>query len=181
MRLFIGFLLPKEIKDEIYNIQKFIGGQEAKINWVSKKNLHFTLKFLGEIKENDKKEIIETLDKFSFEAFKVKLSDFKYFSYKNKISAFYVDLIPKERIINLQQKIDAELLNILKKDQKFIPHLTLGRVKKIKKEEELKEKIKKIKVEDKEFLIDKFSLISSKLTKDGPIYKILKDFKSTSL
>ena len=51
MRLYVGVELPKNIKDELFDIKKNFNGRLAKVNWIAKKNLHLTLKFLGEVKE----------------------------------------------------------------------------------------------------------------------------------
>ena len=53
MRLFIAIELPENIKGSLFNIQKEIGSEYAKIKWVSKNQIHVTLKFLGEV-DNDK-------------------------------------------------------------------------------------------------------------------------------
>jgi 2'-5' RNA ligase len=87
-----------------------------------------------------------------------------------------VEIFPKKKIIELQQKIDQELLDIFNFDQYFSPHLTLGRVKKIKKKEIFESTISEIKIKNKKFEINKFYLIESKVTKDGSKYVILNEF-----
>ena len=60
MRLFISIDLPREIKDYLFGIQKQV--RQAKITWVPKKNLHLTLKFLGEVKEDKVEEIKDAIN-----------------------------------------------------------------------------------------------------------------------
>ena len=57
MRLFVGIGLPKNIKDYLFELQRNIGSQYAKIKWVEKKNLHLTLKFLGEVHDDKFQEL----------------------------------------------------------------------------------------------------------------------------
>ena len=45
MRIFVAIDLSNEIKDYLFNLQKEIGNQYAKIRWMGKSQLHLTLKF----------------------------------------------------------------------------------------------------------------------------------------
>ena len=62
MRCFLAIDLPEEFKEELLIIEKeiqpFLSG-----NFIESKNMHLTLKFLGEIDENRLKEIIKKLKK----------------------------------------------------------------------------------------------------------------------
>nr|MBA4405160.1 RNA 2',3'-cyclic phosphodiesterase [Nanoarchaeum sp.] len=176
MRLFIAVELPKEIKDDLYRIQKSINPEFAKINWVSKKNLHLSLKFIGEYKDVD--IIRERLSNIKFDKFEVKLDLFGVFPDENNIRVMWVGLEPKNKIIELQKEVDQELIDLLNKDQKFSPHLTLGRVKSIKNKNEFLKSLKSVSVNNLTFEINSFYLMQSELTKDGPIYKKLEMFKA---
>ena len=181
MRLFVGVLLPDEVKNEIFEIQKKIGNKNAKINWVYKKNLHLTLKWLGEVEENKLNIIGNCLENVKFKIIKAKIGKLSNFEHLGKIRVLWIGFEPKDEIIDLQKKIDASLLEIFRGDQRFNPHLTLGRVKLIKKLKEFKEDYKNTEINKLEFTISEFCLISSRLTKDGPIYKTMKRFKSQNL
>ena len=137
-----------------------------------------TLKFLGEVREDKLSKINSLLSNVSFDPFEVSIGDIGTFSHNDLPSAVWIGLSPKENVINLQQKIDAELLPIFKFGQKFNPHLTLGRVKIVKKKEEFSKAIAGIKVQKKSFLVNEFCLIGVKLTKDGPKYEIISKFNT---
>jgi len=175
MRLFIAIDLPKEIKDELYNIQKNLNKGFAKIKWVSKKNLHLTLKFLGET-EVDIDEIDEKLQKIKFDKFNLELDKFGFFSNNDKVNVLWVGVKPKENLINLQQEVDSELFGLFKKDQRFTPHLTLGRVKFVKKEKEFFDCLENVSVKPLKFEVKGFGLFESKLTKDGSQYRLIKEY-----
>ncbi len=176
MRLFVAIELPKEVKEELFRIQSLIKPGVAKIKWVSKKNLHLTLKFIGETKVKSE-EIIKLLKKVEFKPIKCKLSKFGVFPSWDKIYVFWVDIEPKEEVIEMQQKVDSELLGLFNKDQKFVPHLTLGRVKLVKHKKEFVDILKAVSVKPIEFEINEFKLMESKLTKDGPIYSEVETFR----
>ncbi len=176
MRVFIAVDLPKEVKDELYGIQKLIFPSLAKIKWVPKKNLHLTLKFLGEVADVD--EIDKKLSEINFKPFEASLGKFGIFKNKKEIRVLWVDLEPHKNIIDLQQEIDSELLSLFGKYQKFSPHLTLGRIKSIKKEKEFLKSIEEIKVNPIKFKINEFQLVQSILSKDGSKFKVLKEYKA---
>lgn len=176
MRLFIGIFLPEEILDYLYEVQtKLKKSLPAKINWVAKSKIHLTMKFLGETPENNLSLIKERLNKIKYKSFKIKLEKLCVFPNENYIKVIWVGLSPKGKVIELQQKIDSELLDILSKDQEFNVHLTLARIKFIKDKEEFKKGLN-FDIVEKEFEINEFCLIKSILSKDGAKYEILERF-----
>ena len=179
MRLFIAIELPREVKDELFRVQKLIPSKFAKIKWVSKKNLHLTLKFIGET-EVSPAEIGEKLKGIKFKSIKTNLLEFGAFPTlsSSRINILWVNLKSMGELIDLQQEVDSELFGMFKRDQKFSPHLTLGRVKLIKKKDEFLKVLKEINVKPIEFEMNEFKLMQSKLTKDGPIYSTVESFKA---
>ena len=176
MRIFIGIELPKEIKEELFNVQKKFDRKNSKIKWVSKNKLHLTLKFIGEVEKDKIDLIVERLNIINFDSFEVELGEIKHFERNGKIGVIYVSLRSDKEVVKLQQKIDAELLELFPSPQKFSSHLTLGRVKLVKKNKEFEKELTIIEVGHTRFKINGFSLISSKLTKDGPKYNVIKTF-----
>jgi len=55
-------------------------------------------------------------------------------------------------------------------------HLTIARVKKVKDKKLFLDELKKIKVQNLKFNVDKFYLISSNLRPEGPKYSILGEY-----
>ena len=177
MRCFIAIKLPNEIKDYLFGLQKEIRSEYAKINFVHKKNLHLTLKFLGEI-NNKKIEVIkERLRKINFKHLKVSLNDIGFFPNEKSIRVVWISLKPINAVIELQQKIDSEILDLFNKDERFSNHLTLGRVKLIKNKEKFLERLRSLNIENKTFLINNFYLIKSDLKREGPEYIDLEVFE----
>ncbi len=175
MRTFIAIFLPKEILDYLYEVQNKLKKQlPAKINWVAKKNLHFTLKFIGQVDEKNIFSIKERLKRIKFNSFKVNLDKIGVFPNEEFIRVIWVGLKSKELVV-LQKLVDYELLDLFSKDQNFVTHLTLGRVKNIQDKEKFKKNLK-IEIEDKEFEINEFCLVKSELHKEGPTYEILERF-----
>jgi len=177
MRLFIGIFLPDEILDYLYEVQNKLKKQlQGKINWEAKKRLHCTLKFIGEVNEANLDLIKERLSKIKFKSFNVRLDKLGVFPNENFIRVIWIGLKPVGKIIELQQKIDSELLDLFPKDQRFSAHITLGRVKFIEDKEKFKKNLK-LEIAEKEFNVNEFCLVKSTLSKDGSKYEILDGFK----
>lgn len=175
MRVFISINLPNEIRGYLYEIQNMLRKLPAKIRWISKPQIHLTLKFFGSIDGNQLKEIKSKLQNINFKKFKIKLNRIGFFPSQGFIRIIWIDLKPAGKVIELQQKIDGELLDLFQKDQRFQAHLTLGRVKFVKDKAKFKQRLN-LKIKPIEFLIDKFELMKSDLTKDGPKYEVLETY-----
>ena len=167
MRLFIAADLENE--DYFRDIQKQINDKDAKINLT--KTYHLTLKFLGEVEENKVDVIKNLLNKVEFKAFKIKTTEIGVFSNKDHIRVVWVGLEPEEKIIELQKMVNDSLKENFKPEKDFKVHVTLARVKFVENKEAFVSSLNNIKIEKKEFLIDKIKLIKSTLTSDGPIYE----------
>ncbi|MEW6063488.1 MAG: RNA 2',3'-cyclic phosphodiesterase [Nanoarchaeota archaeon] len=176
MRCFIAVDLPEEVKAHLLNLQKELGNDLIKIRWVAKKNLHLTLKFLGEVSEENIKIVQDKLSKIKFNSFKVRLGKIGVFPSENYIRVIWVGIEPDKDMITLQEIIDSSLLDLFKSEQRFETHLTLGRIKFVKDKEKFLDLLKKIKIRDMEFKVDNFKLMKSILTRNGPTYNALKEY-----
>jgi len=165
MRCFIAIDLPENLKKEIIQIQKKIPAFKGKLT--EKENLHLTLKFIGEISEDSIKDIKEKLKQIKFKRFKAKLGEIGTFS-ESFIKIVWIEL---ENCDALQKEIDDSLKDLFKKEERFMSHLTIARVKSIESTKKVFiEKLKKVKVDPLEFEVGDFSLKKSILTEKGPIY-----------
>ena len=155
--------------------------KDDKIRWVESCNMHITLFFLGDTEE----EIVESIANELSDS----LMNFKSFSFLSKgLGVFKSIYNPKviwfglessKEIIELKKIIDKAIKPFgFKIDKReFKPHLTLGRVKFIKNRNNLKSLIEKYKeIEIQDFKIDEVVFYESKLTPQGPIYKVIREF-----
>jgi 2'-5' RNA ligase len=173
MRCFIALEVGEDVKQQclthIVRLKKM--GFHAK--WVEHENLHITLFFLGEISEEQMKRTAELLKNISFDHFPLLINRLGYFEKYSKPTTVWLGLKKSDPLQQLYSKMKTELEAICNQSfsKKFIPHLTLGRIKKTP--DDWKDKIKTITVK-KEMLRDiVLSLKSSTLTETGPIYKAL--------
>ncbi len=89
----------------------------------------------------------------------------------------WIDVKPEEDAIRLQKQIDSSLLDMFSSEQRFYAHLTLGRVKSIKDKVAFLKRLQSAEIRRIEFDVDEFSLVESKLRRDGPVYSIVERFK----
>jgi 2'-5' RNA ligase len=176
MRLFIAVTLPDDIKEYIKDIQKQIPSDNNKIKLIPAEQLHLTLKFLGEVSEEKVDKIKSSLSIVKVKHFKAALDGTGAFPSENYIRVVWVGLKPKNGFIELQQNIDKSLLELFRPDKRFHPHVTIARVRFVEDKKNFFEKVKKIKVEEKEFTVKSFKLVKSTLTGEGPVYEEIGSF-----
>jgi len=164
MRCFIAVDIPKEIKKEILKIQAFLPKFLGKLT--EPENLHLTLKFLGELTEEEIRKVKANLKKINLDKFNVEISHLGVFSEKS-IRIIWLNLF---NCSNLQKKIDYVLKDFFPQEKRFMGHLTIARIKSLKNKQDFLEKLKGIKIPKMIFSLEKFSLKNSILTKSGPVY-----------
>lgn len=170
MRVFISVKLPPKILWKIEEIQKALPeflGKKTELQ-----NLHLTLKFLGRVSFEEVEEIKLRLRDINLEKFEADIEEVGFFE-NFKRGIIWLKLTNCD---NLQKEIDKSLEGISEKEKRFMGHLTIARVKKIKDKKEFLNSLKKIKIPKIFFIVDKFYLIESKLKKEGPEYFILEKY-----
>lgn len=176
MRLFIAIDLPKEVKDYMYDLQKKLNSNFAKVKWVSKKHFHLTLQFLGEVDEDKIPQIVERLERIKSRPLKVKLSKIGFFPSEEDIRVVWLGIEPEAEIDKLANEVDGELLDMFSEEHRFKCHLTLGRVKAIKKQEEFLKKLNSVEIEPKEFEFSWLKLYKSVKVGSTHEYEYVKEF-----
>ena len=170
IRCFIALDLPREAIREIKEIQKKIKKQNLFIGkFTESENLHLTLKFLGEIKEDKISKVKEKLKEIQFKEFNARLGEIGIFS-KKFIKIIWIKLDGK-KILDLQKQMDDALKDLFVPEARFMSHVTIARVKNVKDRNALIEYVKKIKSKSAEFKIKEFFLKKSTLMPEGPIYE----------
>ena len=166
-RLFIAINLPNELKEKIWqDYSEKLLGEELKL--VRKENLHITMKFLGYFSEKNLLELYEKLSKISFEMFEAEVFGVGEFNGK----VIWVGVTDKN---NLIEKINYKINKALETSgEKFHPHITLARNKKLEKikVKKIVEELNRVQFKEK-FLVKSIDLMESKLSDGGAKYSIL--------
>ena len=77
----------------------------------------------------------------------------------------------------MQKKIDEKLEDLFEKENRFMGHLTIARIKKIDDKIKFKGDFKQIKIPEMKFIVKDFVLKESKLKRSGPIYSNLRVYR----
>lgn len=177
-RIFLGIPLSEEIKNKVEKIQAELAKIAGGFNLVKPENLHLTLKFIGEVKEekiSKIKEIVKTSD--LGRKLKAKVRGIGAFPSENYVRVIWFGIENEERILDLQKKVDFSLSKMFPVEKEFLAHVTLSRVKFVKDKEKLKEFLAKFKdAELGEMEINKVILYESILKREGPEYITLEEF-----
>ncbi len=179
MRLFVAIELPEDLKDELLSAQRKLSSGIAKISWVPKRKFHLTLKFLGEVDEGKVSDIMNRLGSVKFAKFRLCLDKIGFFqdSRKNSLRVIWVSVSPEKEVIAIQQKVDEALLDMFSSAQKFQSHITLGRVKSIKKPKDFMDLANKASVSPECFTVNCFKLCQSMKIGAGYRYTMLREFQ----
>jgi len=180
IRSFIAIDIPQSIKNIIARVQSDFKESGADVKWVNPELIHLTLKFLGNIKEEQIDEIKKSMIKSvkGITPFFMTLRDIGVFPNIRYPRVIWMGLEDKtERLLILQKNIE-ENLNILgftPEERKFSPHLTIGRLKSLKGKSRLANMIhaKKDMNIDGSISVNKINLMKSELRVTGPIYSVL--------
>jgi len=154
----------------------------ANIKAVELKNIHITLKFLGETNEN----LIDEIEKIikdsieGIEPFEIELKGAGVFPNLNYMKVMWIGIEHGEKIGEISKKIDEQVskLGFEREKRKFSAHLTIARIKSAKNKEKLQQIIEKYReAEFGKMKVESIKIKKSDLTPKGPIYTTLKDVK----
>ena len=181
-RIFISIPLLNNTKEELISFKEDY--KDLPIKWVSDNNLHITLFFIGYLNKDKIALITEDLKNLllNYKKFLIELTNIEYYP-KGKKNANYIWVIIKKskELIELNKKIKDILLKnniILLEEKNFLPHITLGKIKRtIWKTIDLEE-LPEINEElNLNFKINKIEILESKANNKGAKYITLKEIR----
>jgi len=138
MRCFIALPCLKEIVDRLVEVQNKVKGFGS-IKLVEPENIHLTLKFLGEVNEEDVEKIASKLAFLNErKKFEVKVKGLGVFPKLSHVNVIWAGVEEKEQITELYDAVDNRLEKFgFPLDEKFHPHYTIARVKYLNDKEAL--------------------------------------------
>jgi len=181
MSTFRGFIaIDIKATASITMFEKEIAKTGADIKLVEPKNIHITVKFLGDTDE----KYIDTIEQsikesvLTIKPFPITLKGTGVFPNQNYIKVIWIGITDDGNIETIVRAIDEKLgsLGFKKENRRFSPHLTVGRVKTARNKNQLLKVIGNYKAV--EFTIQNVHSITikkSELTPNGPIYTTLRE------
>ncbi len=183
MRIFLAAEVPGDIRK---NISGFIGELKEMtggVKWVNAENIHITLYFFGEVKENDYSNLLKYLEdiKSIVNPFEITIRRVSAFPSLNRPRVIWCGVDDGSKYLLktnsfVKNIVFKKSLNVNREEKEFKPHLTIGRVKGHYSKDLVEKIMNNSEREFGSFVIEKFILFKSTLTKKGPIYEILKEY-----
>lgn len=180
IRSFIAFDIKNQsILDRFSNVQRLLLDTGAELKLVEPKNIHITLRFLGNISVSTIDSTFEAMKQVSFTAFDCEIHDVGVFPSLNYARVVWAGIRKgADELKDVVGQLEPHLQNLgFKADRKgFSPHLTLARVKTGRNKAELTHCIQELANFDFGVVrADCLRLKKSILTPKGPVYSTLRE------
>jgi len=180
LRAFMAVEIDFRLINKILKVQEAIKMADAQVKFVDGENLHFTVKFFGDITPDQAQQITSLTDSRleDQKSFQMYIKGTGVFPNLDRPRVLWLGVDDPQEFSQLQEKLDDDWVRMgFRKERSYIPHLTIGRVKGPRNREALISKIRELETVDIGPLpVNKLVLKQSELTPVGPIYTDLQDF-----
>lgn len=181
-RLFVAIEPPDTIIGHIGDITRILGQEKLKaIRWVRPEGVHLTLKFLGNVAEDQVTDIVAAMSTAvtGVSPFVVHVHGLGAFPNLSAPRVLWVSIRGNlEPLMRVYARLEEELApkGFCRQHRAFSPHLTLGRLKNRLPAQELQRlnqamNMAKDDLKPSEFPILTLSLLESRLTPNGALYR----------
>ena len=183
MRAFVAIDVPGQVLDSLGSFQSELARTGADLKLVERENLHFTLKFLGEIAEAQAAEAKARLGRLRLASVRVDITRAGAFPNLERARVVWAGVVPEHEVVMLPiaREVIGALQGIGERDERpFQAHITLARVRTGHNARELGDFLQKSSRRSFGTAdLTEFKLKSSTLTPGGPIYRDLGVFPLT--
>ncbi len=124
LRLFVGLALPDGVIARLAIMCSGLPGAQ----WIEPRNMHITLRFIGEVEESVAEELDLRLAGIEAEAFSLELAGLGMFGAGPKARALWVGVGASQALSHLHAKIESAAVRTgcAPEGRKFTPHVNPG-------------------------------------------------------
>ncbi|MBN2561309.1 MAG: RNA 2',3'-cyclic phosphodiesterase [Phycisphaerae bacterium] len=179
MRTFIAIDLDRAIKKHLSDLQAQLGPRCPKLKWVDPNKMHLTIKFLGEVRDQQIAEISRALGRLAAECqpFDIAVEGLGTFNPTGPVKVVWIGIQdPSGRLAECQALCEdlIEPLGFPREGRRFSPHLTLARNKFTENSREIRAALDaQPPVRAGSQTVSGVMFYQSTLTPGGPIYSAL--------
>ena len=182
VRAFIALELSPALQEKLGAVSQNLASAGADVRWVEPGKIHLTLKFLGEVSEEQIPKIKAALDPVAarFQPFQFHAAGVGVFPHASAPRVLWVGIEEAQKakgiLQNLAKEVEKamEILGFHKEERPFSPHLTIGRVRTSRNLSSLAAALQKSSFQSaEEERADRIILFQSTLTPTGPVYQKL--------
>ena len=175
-RIFLAISLPEDIKKRLF---RFVEKEyhDLPVRWIRADNFHLTLNFLGYTQEEKIPEICAGIRQAveNYKSFEIEFSRAEAGPSEESKKLIWITGKKSSDLAKLKNSLDKNLGILLRERKEFMPHITLGRIK--KKGWQILKYEPKI---DKELRfslpVSSVELFESKFEKGKRVYYVLESF-----
>lgn len=173
IRLFVALALPDRVAEGLLALQCGVPGAR----WSTREQLHLTLRFIGDVDERDANDIDEALATISAPRFSLELKGVGAFGGKNPRTV-WAAVVASESLLHLQRKIESAMqrLGLPPEERKYTPHVTIARLRAAPAGRVMDFLTDRSLYASGAFPVDSFVLFSSRLTPNGSIYVVEREY-----
>jgi len=182
MRAFVAIELPEELRRTLAREQARFSAACPDARWTRPEGIHLTLKFLGQISDEQVIEVKRVLGRIGrFQTFTLRAQGYGFFPSAKRPRVFWVGLDAPPDLALLAKRVEAAMAEIgfPPENRSFSPHLTLARFKIPRPQPRLQELLAN---QENQLLgtfeVSEFFLWESKLSPRGAEYRKVARFPS---
>jgi 2'-5' RNA ligase len=178
MRLFFAVFPPPEVQRAAFAMEEALRRPDDLVSWVKLENLHYTLRFMGDLGEDGARRAGEAAQEAAsdLDAFDAELGSLGAFPNARRPRVLWVGLAKGgESLKALAKRLEAALRRrgFERADQPFSAHLTIGRVRNPGQDWSARlDGASPPAAEVATFHVDRLLLMESKLSPKGSTYTI---------
>ncbi len=179
IRTFVAVLIAEDLKQKIAEVQGEVKKLAPDVKWVAPENLHVTLKFLGDVREDEIASLSAVVEDAvrGYPTFELSVSGLGAFPSPARARVVWVGIQNgAEKLIELASVVDDALAGagFEKESKAFKSHITIGRVKTERNLDKLAKAVEEV---DASSLgtqqVKSVVIMQSELMREGPIYSPL--------
>ena len=177
----MGIGLPVTVRRSLATLQQELEQTQADVKWVEERHLHVTLKFLGEITEEERRAIEAIWQRVAaHEApFTMSLEEIGAFPSTAAPRVILVGIkTGREAVVRMAEACERETaaIPLRQEERPFVAHVTLGRVRSPRHRQPLAEILRTTAWQPPApWRVDSLTLYQSVLGPGGPAYRVLAD------
>jgi 2'-5' RNA ligase len=173
MRLFTAIELPDDVRESLAGAQTSLKQKlSGKISWTAPKNLHLTLKFLGEVGDADVVRVCDALRGVSAASFSIAVSQLGALPPRGPARVLMADVAGDTNVLGALFNLiedTCEPLGFTREKRNFHPHITLARLRVAQR---ISHELEKVKLKAASpFQVREFVLMQSTLSSAGSHYQ----------
>ena len=176
LRTFVAVPITDPVLDFLRQIQKQLQSSGMNIRWVAVKNIHLTLKFLGEVETSQVNAVIEQMDNAakSFSPFWLSAKGVGVFPNFRNARIIWVGLTgDRQRLEAMRATLESKLASagFRADSRRFHAHLTIGRTRQRIESQTMQTSLKPLtEVTSESFRVNQLNLYKSDLKPTGAEY-----------